>query len=143
MADQKSIGIAILGIAAVLAIIGLVLMFTTAIQSGAFSATLPKIYGGAIKNVDYPYLEGRHAAGVGGDEYTASESNPQHMYYERGIRQIPSEYTACGEGYARVSYTQMLGIKQRLNAYNSDAKCFDHDTNTYCCPIIGAGGPVV
>ncbi|MBN1645307.1 hypothetical protein JW851_04725 [Candidatus Woesearchaeota archaeon] len=135
MADQKSIGIAILGIAAVLAIIGLVLMFTTAIKSGAFSATLPKVYGGAIKDVDYPMLRDRTTSGVGGDEYTGQD-NPQFMYYERGVRQIPTLQTTCPEGFARASYTQMLGFKQR----GSD--CFEHSASAYCCRIIGASGVI-
>jgi len=134
MADSKSIGIAILGIAAVLAIIGLVLMFSMAVKSGAFTA-MPKIYGGAIKNVDYPMLEDRHAAGVGGDEYYAQD-NPQYMYYERGVRQIPSLQTTCPEGYAKSSYTKMLAYKQR------GSECFAHPASGYCCTVIGAGGPV-
>ncbi|MBW2969306.1 hypothetical protein KY314_04300 [Candidatus Woesearchaeota archaeon] len=131
MADQKSIGIAILGIAAVLAIIGLILMFTTAMKSGAFSATLPKVYGGAIKDVNYPYLESRTVSGVGGDEYTAQD-NPQYMYYERGVRQIPSLQTSCGEGFVRVDYAQMLGYK------NKGATCFNHPASGYCCEAVGA-----
>lgn len=142
MADQKSIGIAILGIAAVLAIIGLVLMFTTAIKSGAFSATLPKVYGGAIEDVDYPYLRDRSVSGTGGDQYQAQD-NPQHMYYERGVRQIPTGYTTCPENYARVSYTQMLSYKQRLESQSSSAKCFEHSASAYCCPVIGASGAII
>ncbi|MBD3361901.1 hypothetical protein GF358_03870 [Candidatus Woesearchaeota archaeon] len=135
MADQKSIGIAILGIAAVLAIIGLVLMFSTAMKSGAYSVSLPKIYGGAIKDVDYPMLQDRHAAGVGGDEYYAQD-NPQYMYYERGVRQIPTLQTTCPENFARASYTKMLGYKQR------GAKCFEHSASAYCCQVVGANGVI-
>jgi hypothetical protein len=130
MADQKSIGIAILGIAAVLAIIGLVLMFTTAIKSGAFSATLPKVYGGAIKDDPYPYLSDRTVSGVGGDQY-AAQDNPQYMYYERGVRQIPSIQTACGKGEAQVSYNQMLGYETR------DVECRPFAGGGYCCPVVG------
>lgn len=136
MADNKSIGIAILGIAAVLAIIGLVLMFSTAMKSGAFSATLPKVYGGAINEVDYPYLRGRTVSGVGGDEYLAQD-NPQYMYYERGVRQIPTLQTACPENFVRVSYAQMLSYKQR------GAQCFEHSSSAYCCTAIGAAGPII
>ncbi len=129
MADQKSIGIAILGIAAVLAIIGLILMFTTAMKSGAFSATLPKVYGGAIKDVDYPMLRDRTVSGVGGDEYSAQD-NPQYMYYERGVRQIPSLQTTCGEGLQRVDSAQMQGY------LNKGAKCFPHPASGYCCTYV-------
>lgn len=55
MADEhKGIALVILGIVAVLAIVGLVLLFT---QSK--SATGEGIYGGAIKGIEYPYWTGR------------------------------------------------------------------------------------
>lgn len=136
MADNKSIGIAILGIAAVLAIIGLVLMFSTAMKSGAFSVSLPKVYGGAIQDVDYPMLRDRSVSGVGGDQY-AAQDNIQNMYYERGVRQIPTLQTTCPENFARVSYAQMLSYKQR------GAQCFEHSSSAYCCTVIGAGGPII
>jgi len=54
MADEhKSVALVILGIVAVIAIIGLVLLF---VQGKA--ATGQGIYGGAIKRVEYPYWVG-------------------------------------------------------------------------------------
>lgn len=131
MANDKNISIAILGIAAVLAIVGLILMFSIASKSGAFNVALPKVYGGAINDVNYPYLQDRTVSGVGGDEY-AAQDNMQNMYYERGVRQIPSIQTACGENLKEATYPQMLGAKQR------GARCFEHPAGYYCCTIIGA-----
>src|SRR5574341_1000895 len=55
MADEhKGIALVILGIVAILAVVGLVLLFT---QNK--SATGQGIYGGAIKGVEYPYWVGR------------------------------------------------------------------------------------
>ncbi len=130
MANDKNISIAILGIAAVLAIVGLILMFSIASKSGAFWVS-PKVYGGAIKDVAYPYLEDRKAGGANGDEYQAQD-NMQNMYYDRGVRQIPSIQTACGQGLQEANYQNMLGLKQR------GSSCYQHDTGYYCCTIIGA-----
>jgi hypothetical protein len=128
MAQEKSVGIAILGIAAVLAIVGLVLMFSMASKSGAFWVS-PKIYGGAIKDANYPYLMERKAAGAYGDEYYAQD-NPQYMYYERGVRQIPSIQTACGKGFKRVSYREMMASKSLGHG------CSAHPASGYCCEIV-------
>ena len=130
MANDKNISIAILGIAAVLAIVGLILMFSIASNSGAFWVS-SKVYGGAIKDVAYPNLQDRNVNGISGDQY-ASQDNMQNMYYERGVRQIPSIQTACGQGLAGVNYQQMLANTQR------GADCFEHPAGYYCCTIIGA-----
>lgn len=58
MTEQNSKGIAlvILGIVAIIAIVGLVLLFTGAKKStGEFVVPVAKEYGGAIKGVSYPY----------------------------------------------------------------------------------------
>jgi len=130
MAGQKNMSIAILGIAAVLAIVGLILMFSIASKSGAFFVS-SKVYGGAIKDVAYPNLQERNVNGVSGDQY-AAQDNVQDMYYARGVRQIPSLQTACEAGRQRVDYSYMLDIKNR------GGNCYAHASGGYCCTIIGA-----
>lgn len=130
MAKDKNISIAILGIAAVLAIVGLILMFSIASSSGAFWVS-SKVYGGAIKDVAYPNLMDRNVNGISGDQY-ASQDNIQNAYYERGVRQIPSIQTACGQGMKESNYQQMLTAKQR------GASCSEHPAGYYCCTVIGA-----
>ena len=129
MANDKNISIAILGIAAVLAIVGLILMFSIASSSGAFWVS-SKVYGGAIKDVNYPYLQDRNVNGILGDQYLAQD-NIQDMYYARGVRQIPSIQTACGQGLKASNYQQMLAEKQR------GASCSEHPAGYYCCTVIG------
>jgi len=46
---DHTISMVILGVVAVLAIVGLVLLFSAAQKSGMFAAFAPKVYGGAIK----------------------------------------------------------------------------------------------
>lgn len=130
MANDKNISIAILGIAAVLAIVGLILMFSIASNSGAFWVS-SKVYGGAIKEVSYPNLMDRNVNGISGDQY-AAQDNIQNMYYDRGVRQIPSIQTACGAGLQESNYQNMLSLKQR------GSSCYAHDAGYYCCTIIGA-----
>jgi len=130
MAKDKNISIAILGIAAVLAIVGLILMFSIASKSGAFWVS-SKIYGGAINDVAYPNLMDRNVNGISGDQY-AAQDNIQDMYYKRGVRQITSPQTACGSGLASASFAQKVANEQR------GSSCFEHPAGFYCCTIIGA-----
>ncbi|RLE47431.1 hypothetical protein DRJ25_02410 [Candidatus Woesearchaeota archaeon] len=53
----RAIALVILGIVAVIAIVGLVLLFTGAKKAavGEFALPAPKSYGGAIKQVQFPY----------------------------------------------------------------------------------------
>lgn len=125
MAEESGKGIAlvILGIVAIIAIVGLVLLFTGARKAatGEFAVPSVKEYGGAIRGVQDPYsraFSGRAneypsglvepfsaqwqgSAGVlqGGESYggTAEPRGEQYDYrktYERAMTEIPSK-AAC------------------------------------------------
>jgi hypothetical protein len=113
MADEhKGIALVILGIVAVLAIVGLVLLFT---QNRAESATGEGIYGGAIKGIEYPLWTGRGVPRGGVTDSSATytpgitesndltthwnwEGNPKRVPPGGGIGDIPSPVIKCGQG---------------------------------------------
>lgn len=78
MAEEgKGIAMAILGIVAVIAVVGLVLLFTGA--TGKFSASFPKVYGGVHAGEEFPYLTDRSAGG-----YPQTAGVPDAIYYPPG-----------------------------------------------------------
>ena len=104
MADeQKNVALVLLGIVAVIAVVGLVLLF---VQDRA--ATGEGIYGGAIKQVEYPYWTNRgtprNIPGVLSESAwatTASKDLTTHWNYQgdpkrNPIGDVPSALTKCG-----------------------------------------------
>ena len=97
MAEQNSKGIAlvILGIVAIIAIVGLVLLFTGARKAatGEFYVPTAKEYGGAVRGLADPYSRafvGRAYTGVG---------NPDKY----GQHDIDNPYSGLGEGMQKVA----------------------------------------
>ncbi len=115
MADeQRTIAMVILGIVALIAVVGLVLMFVR-----GQNATGEGIYGGAIKEVDYPYWVGRGTprnmpdAGVPGDLWATQSSKDMTSnwnYYGDPKRNpgsdVPSALTKCGTDGFLVPYVR-------------------------------------
>ncbi len=125
--------LAILGIVAVTAIVGLVLLF-----SGALTGL---VYGGDLKDVEFPYLEGRSAKGVPvtpegikvADELTASQEGIPYRTYGRTPDHIPTVQTTCGEGSIEVS----VNILQQWRDAHPETICGDYDQELrlWCCKI--------
>lgn len=151
MAEQSGKGVAlvILGIVAIIAIVGLVLLFTGARKAAVGEFVLPaaKEYGGAIEGVMDPYsraFSGRAreypsgnveafsgqwpgSAGVmvGGESYggTSEPRGEQYDYrktYERALTEIPSK-AACSFMAERTGMPQFTepASVQEYNAYLS------------------------
>ena len=79
MADEgKGVAMAILGIVAVIAVVGLVLLFTGA--TGKISYGQPKVYGGVHAGEEFPYLTDRSAGG-----YPQTAGQPDAVYYPQGF----------------------------------------------------------
>lgn len=61
--DEKNISYVVLGIVAVIAVIGLIILFKAAATAEVVTGDVPllpaKVYGGAIKGFDVPYYEDR------------------------------------------------------------------------------------
>ena len=95
MAEEgKGIALTILGIVAVIAIVGLVLLFTGA-GTGGYVAPGVKVYGGAIKDEPYPYLVQRKVAGAYGDQYSAQYTQIPDIPQSRSQYKIPTERLGC------------------------------------------------
>lgn len=135
MAEESGKGIAlvILGIVAIIAIVGLVLLFTGAKKAtGEFAVQAPKQYGGAIEGVTTPYdraFTGRSFtfpsgeedpfSGLGGEQvkkggteatygeqsYQKAEQYETAKSYERAREQTPGFQTTC----QRLSYLSGYG----------------------------------
>lgn len=111
--EQKTIAMVILGIVAVIAVVGLVLMFVR-----GQNATGEGIYGGAIKEIDYPYWVDRGVPrnmpdeGMPGqlwDEQASKQMTSNWNYYGSPKRNpdsnVPSAMTKCGNGGFLIPYS--------------------------------------
>jgi len=147
MAEEgKGVAMAILGIVAVIAVVGLVLLFKGA-GTGEYASPYQNIYGGAIKDVDFPYLEGRwegHPSSKGGDQLLASTRNLPEMHFARGVRQIPSKSceTLASTGVIPSGYTKEAGAQQAWDYQSIGYECIDatEEIAAYCC-TEGTSGP--
>jgi len=108
--EHKGIALVILGIVAIIAVVGLVLLFT-----GKNASTGEGVYGGAIKNVEFPYWYGKGVP-LGGLSDSSSTYTPAsthdnamstHWNYdgnpkENPIGDIASVMTGCGRGSFKI-----------------------------------------
>jgi hypothetical protein len=119
MADEhKGIALVILGIVAVIAVVGLVLLFVQ-----GKSATGEGVYGGALKKVAYPYWTGRGVPrNTPGVEYPLSAGRDMQTNWNwfddsnnrNPVGDVPSALTGCETGgwlesYNNAPYYQSLG----------------------------------
>ena len=143
MAEQKGLSLTILGIVAVVAILGLVLLFKTAVTGGQvypLSYGADKLYGGG-KAVAYGSTEPWTPSWVSGKPVTpegqqvlvgSSGEVPGYYTARTGIksatRRQAADFTTCGEGLIEV--TEFEIEQQGLDP----AKCYyDSGLNRYCC----------
>jgi len=129
---DKHIALSILAIVAMIAVVGLLLFYSDATA---------QVYGGALKETEYPYLEGRSAKGVPvtpegikvADEQTASAEAVPYRTYGRTPEHIPTALTACGEGYigADVALYSILVD----NYKESQCSDFNKQLSVWCCKI--------
>lgn len=112
--EQKTIAMVILGIVAVIAVVGLVLMFVR-----TENATGEGIYGGAIKEVDYPLWVGRgtprnmpdhQVPGDLWDSQASRDMTSNWNFYGSPKRNpdsdVPSAMTSCGNKGFKVPYAR-------------------------------------
>lgn len=143
MAEEsgRGVALAILGIVAVIAIVGLVLLFSGAKKTAQVAQGLDKVYGGALKGEEYPYLEGRTVGGGArvtpegvpfAEEATAYAEGVPYRTYSRVPDQIPATQTTCGANFFEVP----VQSKQRVEA-STGLKCSDYVAaiDSYCCPV--------
>ncbi len=120
--DHKGIALVILGIVAIIAVVGLVLLFV-----GTKGATGEGIYGGAMKKIAYPNWVGRGVpANRPGEEdlwpTTASKDlSTNWNYYGKPdkdpVQDVPSAMRKCGTGGMLIGYAENLPGYYRGKGY--------------------------
>jgi hypothetical protein len=139
----KGIALVILGIVAIIAIVGLVLLFTGAKKAaGEFAVPAAREYGGAIKGVSYPYarafpgravevpayyedISGLSNEKKGGTVATYGESAKykavsSEISANRGAAEIPSHQSAAcqlAEECKNAGYCNQAGYVEASQAY--------------------------
>jgi len=123
--EHKGIALVILGIVAIIAIVGLVLLFT-----GANKATGQGMYGGEIKGLQFPNWYGRGVprGGISDSSTTyepaATTSNDMHSNWNfygnpdrNPIGDVPSPLTSCGQGGLLIAVNQDLVMYYQQRGY--------------------------
>ncbi len=140
MAEEgRGVALAILGIIAVIAVVGLVLLFTGA--TGKVSAP-SKIYGGALRGEEFPYLTDRT---TGGHYSTASDPPLDAGYMPAGAyaeKPVPLELQEDAGFYGETIAGERLTSNRQPYYVPSGQICptpdgtpgFRCPQNTYCIP---------
>lgn len=120
--DHKGIALVILGIVAIIAVVGLVLLFVR-----AKGTTGEGIYGGAMKQIAYPNWVGRGVpANRPGEEYlwatTASKDlSTNWNYYGKPdrdpVQDVPAAMRKCGNGGMLIGYEEDLPARYLGKGY--------------------------
>jgi len=149
----KGVALVILGIVAIIAIVGLVLLFTGARKStGEFAVPAAKEYGGAIRGVMDPYSrafsgraneypsgnveafsgqwQGRAGVMAGGESYGDTHEPRAEQYdyrvtYNRDLAEIPSK-AACqfmGERSNKPQYSEPSSVQQAQSYMTMGRSC--------------------
>lgn len=134
MSEGRGITLAIFGIVALIAIVGLVLLFSGRLTGNvAYGSTDPgiyggdKLYGGGQYGVELPYTVNRPVKGV----YQTWEGNEVAITgTKRTTTRIPSKWTTCEDGH-RVDVTQLGSMMER-----GSSCVFNVDLNSWCCSDI-------
>lgn len=108
MAESKGVALAILGIVAVIAVVGLIMLFTGATGEVSLPA---KVYGGALRGEEFPYLSDRSTGG-----YPGTGGTPDGVYYPAGFYTEKPSPIALQED-APFYGQEQVGTKS-MNTYN-------------------------
>ena len=116
---KANTGMTVLTILAVIAIVGFVLVFSGKGTGGVAQAGASKVYGGAIKQADFPYLEGRtvgtYPEQVKGREELAYQTGVPYRTYSREPRQIYS-YVRTGDRVTGAAHANLVPLDRTLCA---------------------------
>lgn len=129
--EDKTIALALLAMVALIAVVGLLLLF---------SGVTGQVYGGALKGSEYPYLDGRSATGVPVtpegikvvDQQTAAAEGIPYRTYGRTPEHIPTTLTSCGEGFIGVDAALYSVL---VDTYRSSCSDFNKELGVWCCEI--------
>ena len=142
MAEEgKGVALAILGIVAVIAVVGLILLFTGA--TAKVSAPFEKTYGGVNRYEEYPYLVDRTTGGM-----ADTAGTPDAIYYPAGFMGAEEPNPVMDEEHQQMYAASMSGTNSPRTAGRqpyyipsgqicseaSGEPGFRCPQNTYCIP---------
>lgn len=150
MTEGKGVAMAILGIVALIAVVGLILMFSGQGTGGAVwpQAYGPnKLYGGYEEQQENPYA-GSWVAGTpyttaAGEAYGETKQAKVVVGGKSSLERIPSRYTTCppartaGGGVMAMQRAD-AGEVQGLGEKAFDC-LFNEELNSWCCPAASLG----
>jgi len=133
MAEEgKGVALAILGVVAVIAVVGLVLLFAGA--TGKVSAPYQKLYGGVHYGEQYPYLSDRTTGGMAN-----TAGVPDAIYYPAGFyteKPVPVELQEDAGYYGETIAGERLSSNRQGHFVPSGQNdpCGSCPQGTYCIP---------
>jgi len=98
---DNTISMVILGVVAVLAIVGLVLLFSAAQSSGMFAAVAPRIYGGATRGLGSMVHQDTRAIPATICPEGTTECHTEYLYTgtRRGIQDVAYDHLPSWQAY--------------------------------------------
>ncbi len=135
MAEEgRGIALAILGIVAVIAVVGLVLLFTGA-SGGVAYPGIAKVYGGVHYGEEFPYLTDRTQGG-----FPQTAGNPDAIYYPTGFYEEKPVGVALQEdaplyGTSASGTREYTSFQRQPYFVPSGQDCFEADGSVgFRCP---------
>lgn len=140
--EAKNVSLVVLGVVAILAVVGLVLMFSQAGATARVSVMGAKLYGGAVKGEQFPYLEDRRIGGPSdalvpeyGNEAQAWQTGTPYRTYARAPTNIPSQFTGCGSTEQLLGADRARPFMDRYGVSCRRAEDVPGQLIGFCCPI--------
>jgi len=139
MDEQKNLSLAVLGVVAVIAVVGLVLLFTNAQKTGQAVMPGDKVYGGGASEEQYPYLVDRKVGhrydGEWGTEDTAWQTGVPYRTYARSPAAIPTDYTSCGADEQLIGGERAREFTLRYGVACRRMEPIPGQLVGFCCPF--------
>lgn len=143
MTEGRGVALAILGIVALMAVVGLILLFTGRLTGQVVTNDIyggygsPKVYGGwnraqenSPRSIDNPYA----GSWVKGVPYTWEGQEVAVIGGEQATYRVPTAQTACPKGFIRAGTRRLGGMTEE----QVDG-CYDYGfgDGSLCCPPTG------
>lgn len=149
-AQDSHNGMLVVGVSAVLGIVGLLLLFSQVQSTAQVIYSGDKVYSsGVLEAQEFPYLEGRRMGGVQttpegvrvATEVEAFEQGVPYRTFSRVLSRIPTLQTSCGEGFISTTLDGKRVYESEVRVTRGSAttefKCMDRveSLGAYCCPV--------
>jgi hypothetical protein len=130
---EGRVSLAILGLVALIAVTGLVTLFSGRPTGNVVTEEMYGGYGSDKLYGNWPYAEQRiHGSLVKGVEQTVEGQNVAEVGGASSIQRTPSYYTTCAQGERSVDVEEMLAMEERGSTCS-----FNAGINRWCCSVVG------